>query len=153
VAERGRHNFQFAGMGAHGNVILGGQTLSSELPNDFHVGLSHANLIDGIETFGTGWQAINRGASSDGAGMTGTQNVFWNLIKRDTRPEALIDSKQYRYGYIIGTRGNPAQVNTTPQIAIQAPDDWVEHLNNGANLVPQSLYLDQKARRDADPTY
>ncbi len=150
--EGGRHNFQITDMSASGNVILGGMTINSAATNDFHVALSHANLIDGVITIGNFWQTQNRGATSNGAGITGTQNVFWNLVKNDTLAGTFIQSEQFGWGYIIGTRGNPAVVDTSGP-SVSAPNDWVEALNNGANLAPQSLYLDQKAKRDANPAY
>ncbi|WP_066477173.1 MULTISPECIES: glycosyl hydrolase family 28-related protein [unclassified Sphingomonas] len=152
VTEGGRHNFQITDMSASGNVILGGSTINSEGTNDFHVALSHANLIDGVTTIGNSWQTINRGSTSNGAGITGTQNVFWNVIKGDTASGIFIQSEQFAWGYIIGTRGNTASVDVGGP-TISAPSDWVEALNNGVNLAPTSLYLDQKAKRDANPNY
>lgn len=152
AATAGRHNFQFAGMAATGNVILGGETRNSNLVNDFHVGLSVANLIDSVTTYGVGWEAVNRGSTSDGAGITGTQNVFWNMIKGDTSGSSFIRSVQWAWGYVIGTRGTNATVSTsTPNL--QSPPDWMEALGDGGNLDPQSLYLDQRAKRLANPDY
>ncbi|WP_448659118.1 hypothetical protein ACPVPU_01330 [Sphingomonas sp. CJ99] len=150
--EGGRHNFQITDMSASGNVILGGMTINSESTNDFHVALSHANLVDGVVTIGNFWQTIGRGATSNGAGITGTQNVFWNLVKNDSASGVFIQSEQFGWGYIIGTRGNTAAVDIAGP-SVSAPNDWVEAPNNGANLSPVSLYLDQKARRDANPNY
>lgn len=152
IATAGRHNFQFAGMAATGNVILGGESRSSSLVNDFHVGLSVANLIDSVTTSGVGWEAVNRGSTSDGAGITGTQNVFWNMKKADASGSVFIRSAQWAWGYVIGTRGTNATVSTSTPM-LQSPADWSEAIGNGADLEPQSLFLDQRAKRLADPSY
>ncbi|WP_448659117.1 hypothetical protein ACPVPU_01325 [Sphingomonas sp. CJ99] len=151
-AEGGRHNFQMADLTASGNVFLGGASVNPTSVSDYHGGLAHANLVDGMRIVGPGWESQNRGTTSNGAGVTGTQNVFWNLIKDDVGTNVFIRSHQFGFGYIIGTRGNAASLNLNGA-SFLAPSDFAELVNQGATLEPASLYLDQKARRDANPNY
>ncbi|MCH4893694.1 MULTISPECIES: hypothetical protein [unclassified Sphingomonas] len=151
-AEGGRHNFQMSDLTASGNVLLGGASINPVSVSDYHGSLAHANLVDGMRIVGPGWESQNRGTTSNGGGVTGTQNVFWNLIKDDLGTNVFVRSHQFGFGYVIGTRGNTASLNLNGA-AFLAPADFAELINQGATLEPQSLYLDQKARRDASPSY
>ncbi len=74
------------------------------------------------------------------------------LDRRRTSGSSFIRSVQWAWGYVIGTRGTNATVSTsTPNL--QSPPDWMEALGDGGNLDPQSLYLDQRAKRLANPDY
>lgn len=91
---------------------------------------------------------------------TTSQSVYWNTIglKKHPRYDYLITSRQYGNGYVIGTFGAFTKVVTTPVEGVasyggvdlnynSAPEDWVEGEAKGDLLVPQSLYMDQLAKR------
>ncbi|MFN7953244.1 MAG: glycosyl hydrolase family 28-related protein [bacterium] len=155
VARDGRHNFiQNWGFGTTGCVWLRVSSTGSKCGlspdlniytpcySEFHHSLATANLIDS-STLNDGWKAENRGLESTGAGITATQTAFWNVSG-----SGLVQSMQYGWGYVIGTQG--VGVNTSLSLgnaAGTAPQDLVEGQNQGATLEPQSLYLDQRARR------
>ena len=163
VARKGRHNFiQNWGFGNTGCVWL--RVHSSESVqeynqatagfgpacySDFHHSLATANLID-ASTFDDGIKMVNRGSESTYAGITGTQNVFWN-----TSGAGYLQSMQYQTGYVIGTQAikvvlTPGALDCLGMPACHdgtAPDDYTEGLGLGGTLIPQSLYEDQLARR------
>lgn len=155
----GRHNFiQNWGFGTTGCVWLRctsreGRILFAKWdpiggvgPSEFHHSLATANLVDN-STIEDGWAAGNRGSESSGAGHSAHENVFWNV-----QGHGLIRSLQYGNGYVIGTRG----VQVTTSLSYQsiglsgqgtAAEDLVEGRDEGATLVPASLYEDQRMRR------
>ncbi len=155
IAKNGRHNFiQNWGFGTTGCVWLrvqssgGGCGISPDLDiytpcySEFHHSLAMANLIDS-STLSDGWKAENRGSESTGAGITSTEDVFWNTLGN-----GLVESMQFNWGYVIGTQG--AFVNTSlagANAAGTAPQDYAEGVNTGSTLDPQSLYLDQRLKR------
>jgi len=155
VGSEGRHNFiQNWDFGTTGCVFLrcvstGGRCLTSKYDfigytcdSEYHHSLSMACLVDQC-TIQDGWYGGNRGDWSSGAGHSVTQSVYWN-----TDGGGHINSWQYGWGYIIGTQGVTV---TTFMLGDSAtgtgPEDFKEGLNNGENLVPQSLYEDQRAKR------
>jgi len=145
-AEAGRHNYLIQEMWAHGNVVLSSTSsggTASFHSSETHRYLSHANLFDNFILNGDSLQSINRAHASDKAGHTGTQNVFWNTS--NTSSSCILISKQFRFGYIIGT-APICQVDTTSRSA-DSPADFVEGLGGGVLLQPSSLYRDQVARR------
>ena len=156
----GRHNFiQNWDFGTAGCVFL--RTVSREGVaengfiktlgySEFHHSLAMANLID-TSVVHDGWQSVNRGGYSSGAGHAGTQNVFWNLTG-----EGSLRSVQYGYGYVVGT-GPDLEVTVDPGDpfllgagAGTAPQDHTEGLGAADTLEPPSLYEDQLARRLGD---
>jgi len=166
-ARGGRHNFiQNWGFGATGIVWLrvhsaegraeispGG--LGSQGDSEFHHSLAMANLID-ASVIDDGWSAINRKDMSSGAGHTATESVFWNVSGTGR-----IRSYQFGLGYVIGP-GPDVTLQVIPEPPPEgleeiweslapwegaAPDDWLEGVGRGADLVPSSLYEDQLARR------
>jgi len=145
TAERGRHNFTFSEMSASGNVIYKSRAKYGTDATDFHRALSMANLIDSPELTGERLQAFNRGGISSGAGHTTTESVFWN-----TNATSLASgyswttrSEQYGVGYVIGTRGAGADASSE---VLTDSNEYREGIGDGINLVPQSLYDDQKAK-------
>ncbi|HSI83495.1 MAG TPA: hypothetical protein VK970_06905 [Candidatus Methylacidiphilales bacterium] len=56
-------------------------------------------------------------------------------------PQIIILSQQWDKGYVIGTRGPCAEIDS---------NDFVEGKGKGDTLSPQSLYLDQLERRKAN---
>jgi hypothetical protein len=157
-AREGRHNFiQNWGFGTTGCVwlrVLGADGASVPLgpladtpipaPSELHHSLATANLFD-QSRFDDGFEAVNRGSWSSGAGHTGSECVFWNVAGRE------VISAQYGRGYVIGSApGTVVSISLAlPEAAGTAPEDWVEGLGSGPWLEPASLYEDQLARRRA----
>lgn len=154
-ATAGRHNFiQNWGFGTTGCVWLRVESrdgrayvdkstsLGTTGNSEYHHSLATANLVD-ASLFDDGFSTINRQGESTGAGITGTQNVIWNV-----RGAGTIRSMQYGWGYVIGTSG-PYLITESPLPLGQGtePVDFVEGQERGADLFPQSLYEDQRARR------
>jgi hypothetical protein len=166
----GRHNFiQNWGFGTSGVVWLRVRSedgraywnredsFSVRGHSEFHHSLAMGNLIDSswIED---GWSAVNRKRESSGAGHTATESVFWN-----NTGAGVLRSYQHGYGYVIKT-GLDLEVLWDPPVSLQAPQelfdrfgpwehtrpiDWVEGLADPFDVVPTSLYEDQRARRMA----
>ena len=156
-AAAGRHNYiQNWGFGTSGCVWLrclsedGRALFSKDFPtvgqlgySEFHHSLATANLIDSCTT-SDGWSGVNRGTFSSGAGHSATQNVFWNV-----RGTGIVRSQQFGWGYVIGT-----DADVTLNVVVGGdtlPIDWVEGEERAADLVPQSLYLEQHRRRTGAP--
>jgi hypothetical protein len=159
-AENGRHNYDFKMMSSNGNVILNCIGKDSRLASDFHMQLSMANLFDSFVADGDYLDAAFRPYGSMGAMhmYSTTQSIFWNTIglKKHNASNYLIDSQQFGNGYIIGTSGKSSSVLTTPVSGTKgkiefntAPEDFTEGISKGETLLPQSLYLDQLAKRKA----
>ncbi|MDD6356821.1 MAG: carbohydrate-binding protein [Bacteroidales bacterium] len=154
-----RHSFSFKYSYANGNVIYHYTSTDPKYGSDFHMYLSMANLIDNEELNGDFVESVVRPyGATDGNrhGHTSTQTVFWNTKGNYYKSgnNYIIDSRQYGYGYIIGTQGAATAVKTSPTsmsstygTANTAPEDYKEGIGNGATLVPQSLYYDQLNRR------
>jgi hypothetical protein len=115
--------------------------------SELHHSRARANLFDGC-TFDDGWQSVNRGTESTGAGHAGTENILWN-----TSGTGIVKSLQRGQGYIIGT--TDVRVVTEPDLIDSVrglarntePVDFVEGVGRGGTLVPTSLYEDMRARR------
>jgi hypothetical protein len=125
-----------------------------------------ANLYDGT-TLDRAWlQAVNRGATSSGAGFTATHTVFWNTRVVATHPP----HPPRRRGLL--PRASPSRprslVGATPSaprgpgngVATRvvtngywstldpgSPTDFVEGVGMGTTLYPPSLYEEQRRRR------
>lgn len=150
----GRHNFiQNWGFGTTGCVWLRvesreGRAYASKDAkvgttgySEYHHSLATANLVDS-SLFDDGFSTVNRGHESTGAGITGTMNVIWNV-----RGTGSVRSLQYGHGYVIGTSGSYL-VTESPLLGMGTePIDHVEGQDRGADLVPPSLYEDQRAKR------
>jgi len=154
----GRHNFiQNWDFGTSGCVFLRAESrgglAESELGavtglSEYHHSLAMANLVDGAVS-DDGWGAVNRGAESSGSGHTAAQNAFWNVRG------GLLRSYQHGWGYVVGTRGATVYVdpaddllgNLGGQAAGTEPLDWLEGLDQGEGLRPESLFEDQRERR------
>ncbi|TLS52751.1 hypothetical protein FE782_08990 [Paenibacillus antri] len=117
--------------------------------------LSPANLIDGMHFDGDYFETMYRPWGDPIHGHTSTQTAFWN-IRGDAYYNDryfIVDSRQYQYGYVIGTSGLASKIQTTPTDGWwewhtdTAPEDFYEGVGQGKGLQPQSLYLDQKSRR------
>ena len=155
----GRHNFiQNWDFGTSGCVWLrtvsedgraltsSGDSLGTLGFSEYHHSLAMANLVDDSFT-SDGWQCTNRNDWSSGAGHAGTQNVFWNV-----RGPGFLRSFQFGQGYVVGTQELLVHTALADGVLFGAsegtePEDWREGIDEGAKLVPQSLYEDQLARR------
>lgn len=159
-ANHGRHNFDFKTMQSNGNVILRCRGENSRLASDFHMHLSMANLFDNFTASKDFLEAKFRpyGTSPSMHGHPTTQSVFWNT-NGEAYPSgktAIVESAQYGWGYIIGTRGAASAVKTTPVSGTtgsypydSSPEDFKEGIGKGDQLEPQSLYEDQLKGRIA----
>jgi hypothetical protein len=157
-----RHGFVFLGMGVSGNVIhasldaeTGRATGSSGSYNtggkasDHHMHLSQANLIDACTAEDSWFEARYRPYGSDPKHyLTAAHSVFWNTRGTGALKQPVVKSEQARHGYVIGTRGPRSGVEL-PRRASEATDprDHIEGEGRGDELVPESLFLDQRARR------
>ncbi|MSP24577.1 MAG: hypothetical protein EXR75_05315 [Myxococcales bacterium] len=156
VGSAGRHNFiQNWGFGVTGCVWLrvkskdGNAWLNKNFPglaglSEFHHSLAHANLFD-ASSFDDGLGIVNREAYSSYSGHTGTENTIWN-----TSGKGLVRSRQFGTGYVVGTKGVSVDVKLEGFVVGgvgTAPVDFTEGVGEAADLVPQSLYEDQLARR------
>ena len=173
-AETFRHGFVISFMRASGIVIH--QSLDADSRkatgvtstllrtgssgSDFHMWFSPSCLIDDMTLHNSLYRIVHRlGVSNDHNAVT-AHSVVWNIRAMGTRFPLAVASSQTRYGYIIGTSGDRPSVSYQPPNgwahvydtdgARSAPDDLVEGVGDGATLQPQSLYLDQLARRLAE---
>lgn len=146
-AEAGRHNLSINMMHASGNVVLRLYNKQSQNDSDFHQFLSVSNLIDGTICDGEMLETRYRGeVTNPTPGWTTAQSVFWNTTglaygnsTDGTSSKRVISSYQLNGdGYVIGTQGPANSVTSS---------DFVEGVGQSAKLIPQSLYVDQLARR------
>ncbi|XOF34322.1 MAG: glycosyl hydrolase family 28-related protein [Candidatus Electrothrix sp. YB6] len=165
IGRYGRHNFAINwDFGATGNVFLRVESSEARICNtvddqiddtcyegdsNIHHALATANLFDS-STFNDGLAVGNRQTASIGAGMTGTQNVFWNLSG-----SGMIRSYNFGMGYVIGTTPE-LQVETNMTLTgypypdyyeDTGPEDFTEYLGFATQLEPASLYEDQLSKR------
>ena len=161
-AVNGRHNLIMAALACSGNVWLRARSTNARYSDDSHAGLAQANLYDNV-TLDRAWlQAVNRGATSSGAGFTATATVFWNTrvvaLHTATRraPYAdgvAVETAQFGWGYAIGSQGAGALATRSytnsywSSLDPGAPTDWVEGEGRGGTLFPPSLYEEQRRRR------
>ena len=155
-----RHGFSFKYAWSNGNVLYNCLSRGSWGGSDFHMMLSMANLVDNLTLDKDFIEAVVRpygGAAGRIHGHTTTQTVFWNTHGESyfDGKRYIIDSRQYGWGYIIGTDGKADKVNTLPTAETEggygkvdtSPEDHVEGVGKGDTLDPQSLYQDQLRRR------
>ncbi len=118
-----------------------GDTLGGVGYSEFHHSLATANLIDSSR-FDDGFSIVNRFGESTGAGQTGTENAVWNVSGA-----GVVRSFNWGWGYVVGSR-DILVANDEIIIGIGTePLDFLEGLDAGATLEPQSLYEDQLERR------
>lgn len=141
-----RHNYDFKSMWTSGNVIFRCDCRDGRMPSDFHMHLSPANLFDSMVVDGDYLEARYRPYGTILHGQTTTESVFWNTYGTERCSSRLIVSRQWKWGYVIGTSGPVSNVQRGTQDNT-APQDFLEGQGEGETLVPQSLYLDQLYRR------
>lgn len=158
-ATRARHGC-IVNNSSSGMVFLRDTVDSSRYSDDSHRFLAHANLYDNVTLRGGWLQAVNRGSTSGGAGVTATQHVFWNTRVAQNHASArgcAVESAQWGYGYLLGstaTSGSTARLcpmsySNSEWAALDqgAPTDVTE--SEGTALFPASLYEAQLALRCA----
>ncbi len=162
VAEFARHGIVLSHAGTAGNVFLrcedretarstgattdGSGYTTNGSGSDHHMHFSHSNLFDQCHGFNSFYTAHHRGTIASNHGLTSAHGVYWNTSGSGSRGGDIVRSQQGRYGYVIGTSGTRSTVSIATG-GSTAPDDHLEGVGNGANLEPQSLYLDQLAKR------
>ena len=147
-----RHAYSFKKTYATGNVIRAGSSSNPRLATDFHMHLSLANLLDGVVLDRDFVDATYRPWGTTIHGHTTTQSVIWNTLglrAHSSSAGVAVDSRQYGWGLVIGTRGAVPGVRTTPlkDTRDTAPEDWLEGDGHGGALAPASLHQDQLYRR------
>jgi mannan endo-1,4-beta-mannosidase len=158
-ANHSRHNYDFKFPHSNGNVIHNCIAENSKYSSDFHMYLSMANLFDVTTVDGDYLESTFRPWGGDVIhGYSSTQSVFYNTTGLAYHPvrDYIIESKQYRHGYIIGTSGPAYRVKLDPVGGTTggysydtSPRDWSEGIGTGDQLVPHSLYLDQLQKRNS----
>jgi hypothetical protein len=156
-ANHGRHNFDFKYPYSNGNVILRSRGENAKYASDFHMYLSMSNLFDACAMNGDYLESAFRPYGGDAIhGYTSTQSVFYNTTGEAYHPDKsyIIDSRQFGWGYIIGTLGpasnvviDPAEGSLNGYLYNTTPRDFTEGIGKGNDLRPVSLYLDQLDRR------
>ncbi len=159
-ANHSRHNYDFKFPYSNGNVIYNCIGENSKYASDFHMYLSPANLIDNFTVDSDYLESVFRPYGGNVLhGHSSTQSVFYNTkgLAYHSDKNYIIESRQYKYGYIIGTSGPADQVKLDPADGTingfaykTAPRDFAEGIGKGEMLEPKSLYLDQLERRLKD---
>lgn len=163
-----RHGFVMWRMQNSGNVFhnctdvftgvqignTGALQFTSGRGSDHHGLFSHSNLADLHQVEQSFIEAAFRGTSGTlNHAQSSSQTVFWNTHGTSYFPgrNYIAHSEQFGHGYIIGTQGTATAVNTGPGRAgstvFTLPVDWTEGIGEGADLEPQSLFLDQVRQR------
>ena len=159
-ANDSRHNYDLKYPYCNGNVIHNCRGENSKYSSDFHMYLSMANLFDVFVVNGDYLESSFRPYGGDAIhGYTSTQSVFYNTIGEayHLNKNYIVESRQFGWGYVIGTSGPDDNVLVDPATGIAgdysyntSPRDFLEGVGEGAYLRPWSLYLDQLDRRLSD---
>ncbi len=145
VANHTRHNYDFKSMWTSGNAIHNCVGSNARLASDFHMHMSPANLFDCMYMDGDFLEAKYRPWGTILHGHPTTESVFWNSYGTGGKSK-LVVSRQWKWGYVIGTSGPVSKVERGTADNT-APEDFLEGEGEGQTLEPQSLYLDQLRRR------
>lgn len=161
-ANDSRHNYDFKYPHSNGNVIYNCIGENSKYSSDFHMYLSMSNLIDNFTVDRDYLESVFRPYGGNVIhGYSSTQSVFYNTKGNayHSNKNYIIESRQFKHGYIIGTSGLADQVKLDPVDGTingytykTAPRDFAEGIGKGEELFPKSLYLDQLERRINDST-
>src|SRR5690606_35562968 len=90
---------------------------NSKYSSDFHMYLSMANLIDNFTVDKDYLEASFRPYGENSIhGYSTTQSVFYNTMGLAYHPDRdyIIESRQFKHGYVIGTSGPADQVKLDP---------------------------------------
>jgi len=161
-ANHSRHNYDFKFPYSNGNVIHNCIAENSKYSSDFHMYLSMANLFD-VTTVNKDYleSMFRPWGGSVIHGYSSTQSVFYNTngVAYHPQRDYIIDSRQFKTGYVIGTSGDAYKVKLDPVSGTTngyafdtAPRDYAEGIGEGEGLMPKSLYLDQLEKRLNDTT-
>ncbi|MBN1765702.1 MAG: DNRLRE domain-containing protein [Sedimentisphaerales bacterium] len=137
-----RHNYDFKSLWTSGNVIFRCITKEARYSADFHMQMSPANLFDCMTVDADFLQGVYRPYNDHGHSTT--ESVFWNSFGVNT--DNVVESRQWQWGYVIGTRG-PGDDVILGVSYNTAPNDYLEGKGSADTLYPPSLYLNQFARR------
>jgi hypothetical protein len=161
VAEWSRHGFVFSHPASAGNVLHAcldrdtghqagdtGDQKTNGRGSDHHAWFSHSNLLDSCTADSSWFEASYRAWGGETKHyLTAAHSVFWNTTGSGAFGPVVV-SEQSRYGYVIGTGGSRSTVGLPRYGGDKCdPPDHVEGEGRGGTLRPQSLYLDQLARR------
>lgn len=162
-ANDARHNYDFKYPYSNGNVIHRCRGENSIYASDFHMYLSMSNLFDEFTVNADYLESAFRPYGGTAIhGYSSTQSVFYNTKGEVYHPNHnyIVDSRQFNWGYVIGTSGAAYKVNRYPVSETQngysydtAPTDFLEGEGKGSDLIPSSLYLDQVDKRHLDSLY
>lgn len=160
LADFSRHGFVNSHAGSSGNVFHKcvdrntkkstgdtGYMLTGGDGSDNHMHFSHSSLWDQCHAHESWWEAVHRGWNNQA--LSAAHCVYWNTSGSGTtavNEGKIVRSGQARYGYVIGTQGEPhgIELRTTGN---SLPLDIAEGEGMGVSLLPPSLYEDQLARR------
>ena len=160
LADFSRHGFVNSHAGSSGNVFhkcVDRNTKSSTGDtgyvqtdgdgSDNHMHFSHSSLWDQCHAHESWWEAVHRGWNHQA--LASAHCVYWNTSgsgSNEVNSGKIVRSGQARYGYVIGTQGDPCgiELRTTGK---SLPLDIAEGEGKGGTLIPSSLYQDQKSRR------
>ncbi|MDA3872561.1 MAG: hypothetical protein PF795_01180, partial [Kiritimatiellae bacterium] len=130
---------------------LTGYDKTSGSGSDHHMHFSHSNLVVSCVAENSYFSASHRRRwGGVPHGLSAAQGVFWNARGEGERYPYVVESKQGRYGYVIGTQGAVTAVNTelsNEYDITTRPEDHTEGIGQGENLIPPSIYRDQLLRR------
>jgi hypothetical protein len=131
--------------------------------SDYHMFFAHQNLVDSCTGDSSRFSAVFRPYGSGAKHAVAARAcIYWNITGTgdsawptgDNGAQALgsevVWSGQEGSGYIVGTSGVRAGVHLekSTRPGFEGVEDLVEGVGRGASLVPQSLWLDQRARRE-----
>ncbi len=155
-ANDGRHNYDFKYPFSNGNVIHRCLSENAKYASDFHMYLSMSNLFDQMTLNEDYLESVFRPYGNPLHGHSSSESVFYNTYgeKYPDSKDYIIESRQYGWGYVIGTSGPADRIKTSPLSGTRegysydsSPKDFVEGIGLGEELYPPSLYLDQLERR------
>jgi hypothetical protein len=160
LADFSRHGFVNSHAGSSGNVFHKcedrntkrstgntGYILTGGDGSDNHMHFSHSSLWDQCHAHESWWEAVHRGWNNQA--LSAAHCVYWNTSGSGSSAlngGKIVRSGQARYGYVIGTQGEPNGIELR-KTGNSLPLDIVEGEGKGGTLSPSSLYRDQLARR------
>ncbi len=160
LADFSRHGFVNSHAGSSGNVFHKCEDRNTKRAtgdtgyvqtdgdgSDNHMHFSHSSLWDQCHAHESWWEAVHRGWNYQA--LAAAHCVYWNTSGSGSAAlngGMIVRSGQARYGYVIGTQGEPhgIELRTTGN---SLPLDIAEGEGRGGSLAPPSLYRDQLARR------
>ncbi|MBI1289920.1 hypothetical protein GC173_01575 [bacterium] len=138
-SEKARRSFTPLMAMCNGNVFYHNTSVNPRFFTDYHMHLSHENLVDSHVGIGDYWQCVHRPYGAPILhGISGTQNTFWNI---DSDQSTSVWSAQHGLGYVVGTS---SAVNLGSSNGFAAlPLDYTEGVGMREDMTPQSVYIYQ----------